>query len=90
MRKRISCKVIRTIPLGNNIDELRYTSRSKDKSHNNNNATRISKTSEWASEMSVNPQAEHSRKTVIYTDRLKKSRIPIDNGLTAPIINCYA
>ena len=69
MRKRISCKVIRTIPLDTSVDELRYKSRSNNTSYNINNAT---------------------SKSVIYTNRLKISRIPLNNGVRTSILNCYA
>ena len=69
MRKRISCKVIRTIPLDTSVDEVHHTSRLNDRSHNINNGT---------------------SKSVIYTDRLKISRIPVSNGVRTSILNCYA
>lgn len=90
MRKRISCKVIRTIPLSKNIDELRYTSRSNDKSHNINNAIRTPKANKCVWETSTNPRVIDFGKSVVYTDRMNITRIPIDNGLTAPKLNCYA
>jgi hypothetical protein len=79
MRKKISCKVIRTIPLGKSIDELRYSSRPSDKSHDN--TTRTSTT---------NPQVQDFSKSVIYTDRLNIKSIPMDKGLTTPRLNIYA
>lgn len=90
MRKRISCKVIRTIPLSKNIDELRYTSRSHAKSHNINNATRTPKANKCDWETSKNPRVKEFSKSVVYTDRMKITRIPIDNRLTSPKLNCYA
>ena len=81
MRKRISCKVIRTIPLGTSVDEKHSTSRLNDMSHNINNGTRTSGT---------NPRCKEFGKSVIYTDRLKIRRIPIDNRLTTSILNFYA
>jgi hypothetical protein len=90
MRKRISCKVIRTIPLGNSIDELRYTSRSNDKSHNINNGTRTSNTNKFVWETTTNPRGKDFSKSVIYTGRLGITRIPIDNRLKTSILNFYA
>ena len=90
MRKRISCRVIRTIPLSKSIDELSSTSRSNDKSHNINNATSTSNTNKCVWETTTNPRVKNFVKSVIYTDRLHIKRIPIDNGLTTPILNCYA
>ena len=90
MIKRISCKVIRTIPLNKSIDELRYTSRSNDKSNNINNATRTPNTNKRVWETSTNPLVKDFGKSVVYTHRMNITRIPIDNGLTSPKLNCYA
>lgn len=90
MRKRISCKVIRTIPLSSNIDELRRKSRSNDRSHNVNNATRTPKTNKYDWETTTNPQVKDFSKSVVYTHRMNITRIPIDNGLTALNVNFYA
>lgn len=89
MRKVITCKVIRTIPL-NSSDAVRSSSGLKDKSYNIHNAARGPMANQWSSEMSVNPQAEQACKTILYTNNMKISRIPIDNGFTASTINCYA
>jgi len=89
MRKRISCKVIRTIPLSKSIDELRYTSRSNDKSYNINNATRTPKANKCVWETSANPRVKDFSKSVVYTERMNITRIPIDNGLTSLKLNCY-
>lgn len=88
-RKRISCKVIRTIPLSKNIDELRYTSIANGKSHNINNATRTSNMNKCDWETSANPRVKDFSKSVVYTARMNITRIPIDSGLTAPKLNCY-
>jgi len=90
MIKRISCKVIRTIPLSNSIDELRYASRSNDKSDNINNATRTPKTNKSVWETTTNPRVKDFSKSVVYTHRMNTTRIPIDNGVTASKLNCYA
>ena len=89
MRKRISCKVIRTIPLSQNIDEFHHRSRSKVKSHNINNAGNTAKTNTCIWETSANPRVKDFGKSVVYTNRMNITRIPIDNGLTAPQLNCY-
>ncbi|MCP4613736.1 MAG: hypothetical protein GY845_34035 [Planctomycetes bacterium] len=88
MRKRISCKVISTIPFSSNIDELRHKNRSNDRSHNINNGTRIPKTN--VRETITNPQVKDFSKSVVYTHRMNIKRIPIDNGFTALNINFYA
>lgn len=90
MRKRISCKVIRTIPLRASIDELRSTSSSNDKPHNINNTSRTSNTSKGVRESITNSRVKDFSTSVIYTDRLNITRIPMDKGLTSPIINFYA
>ena len=90
MIKRISCKVIRTIPLSKSIDELHYRSRSKDRSDNINNATSPPNTNKFVWETSTNPLVQDFGKSVVYTHRMNITRIPIDNGLTALKLNCYA
>jgi hypothetical protein len=90
MRKRISCKVISTIPLSKSIDELCYTSRSHDRSHNINNASRTPKANKWIFETSSNPRIKDFSKSVVYTNRMNITRIPIYNGFSAPKLNCYA
>jgi len=90
MRKRISCKVIRTIPLRKSIDELRNKSRINDKSHNINNTCSTPKLSKSVWETSTNPRVKDFSKSVVYTDRVNITRIPTGNGLTAPKLNCYA
>jgi hypothetical protein len=89
MRKRISCKVIRTIPLSKNIDELRFRSSSNDKFHNINNSTKTPKQNKCTWETSTNPRIKDFSKSVIYTDRMNITRIPLDNGLTSGKLNCY-
>ena len=89
MRKVISCKVIRTIPLGFSSGDLRYKIKSDNKSHNINNATGIPKSNQRIQEISVNPHAKSTNKSVIYTKRLDISRIPIENSYTASTLNCY-
>lgn len=90
MRKIISCKVIRTIPLNNSSHSTSFKNRSDVKSHNINNATVIPNSNQHIREMSINPQTQSSDKSVLYTKRLNLSRIPIENGYSASIFNCYA
>ncbi|NQT04024.1 MAG: hypothetical protein HQ580_18505 [Planctomycetes bacterium] len=90
MRKIISCKVIRTIPLSKSSNGLHHTSRSNVRSHNISDAVRTPSTNKCAWEISSNAQVKDSSKSVVYTNRLDITRMPIHNGLTAPTVNCYA
>ena len=90
MIKRISCKVIRTIPLSKSIDELRYTSRLNNRSDNVRHATRTPKTNKCVWETSTDPRVKDFGKSVVYTQRMNITRMPIDNGLTAGNLNFYA
>jgi len=90
MRKRISCKVIRTIPLSRCGVELRHESRSNDKPYNiSNAAARTPNTKKYVWESAVNVQARHTSNSVTYTDRLNITRISIDDGLTAQVLDLY-
>ena len=102
MRKRISCRVIRTIPLSKSSCELRHTSRSNNKSHKMNDAARTPNTKKCVWEPAANAQVKHSGNsvrdpkdhksalgTVTYTDRLDVTRVSIDDGLTAQILDFY-
>ncbi len=102
MRKRISCKVIRTIPLSMCRSELRHESRSNHKPHNISNASGTTNTKKYVWESAANAQVKHSGNsvrdpkayrsalgTVTYTDRLDITRVSIDDGLTAQILDCY-
>ncbi len=91
MRKRISCKVIRTIPLSQCGFELRHESRSNDKPLNISNAAAENPNTEeyvWGS--AANAQARHIRNSVTYTDRLNITRMSIDDSLTAQALDLYA
>ena len=102
MRKRISCKVIRTIPLSKSSCELRHTSRPSDKSHKMSDAARTPNTKKCVWEPAANAQVKHSGNsvrdpkahksalgTLTYTDRLDIARVSIDDGLTAQILDFY-
>ncbi|MFB0552192.1 MAG: hypothetical protein ACETWQ_02655 [Phycisphaerae bacterium] len=90
MRKRISCKVIRTIPLSMCSSELRHASRSNDKPHNISNAAAGSpNTKKCVWEPAANAQARHTSNSVTYTDRLDITRMAIYNGLTAQALDFY-
>jgi hypothetical protein len=90
MRKRISCKVIRTIPLNQCGFELRHASRSHDKPLNfSNAAARIPNTKKYIWEPAANAQAGHTNNSVTYTDRLNITRMSINDGLTAQVLDLY-
>jgi len=102
MRKRISCRVIRTIPLSKSSDELRHASMSNDKSHKISNTGRTPNTKKCVWEPAANAQVKHSGNsvrdpeahksalgTLTYTDRLDITRMSIDDGLTAQILDFY-
>ena len=89
MRKVISCKVIRTIPLVNNNRDLRNKARADVKSHNINNSVGIPNTHQRMQETSVNNQAKSIKKSVIYTKQLDITRISIENSYPASTLNCY-
>ena len=89
MIKRISCKVIRTIPLSKCGVELRHASRSNDKPHNISNASRTPNTKKHVWESAANAQARDTNNSVTYTDRLNITRMSINDGLTAQVLDIY-
>jgi len=102
MRKRISCKVISTIPLSKSSCELRHTSRSSDKSHKVSDAAGTPNTKKCVWESAANAQVKHignsvrdpkahrsALGTLTYTDRLDIARVSIDDGLTAQVLDYY-
>ncbi len=89
MRKRISCKIIRTIPLSMCSSELRHEGRSNDKPHNISNASRTPKAKKYVWEPAANAQARHTSNSVTYTDRLNITRMSINDSLTAQVLDIY-
>ncbi len=89
MRKRISCKVIRTIPLSMCSRELRHESSSNHKPHNISNASRTANTKKYVWESAANAQAGHTNNSVTYTDRLNITRMSINDGLTVQVLDIY-
>lgn len=90
MRKIISCKVVRTIPLSQSCKTLRHKNGSAVKSHNINNDSIIRNSHQQIREIHINPQTQSSNKSVLYTKQLNISRIPVENGYSASIFNYYA
>ena len=76
MRKRISCRVIRSIPLSKSSDILHHTSMSNDAYH------------KIGPEPSQNAQARYCGNAAIYIDRLETARTPT-GGLTPQILDLY-
>jgi len=116
MRKKISCKVIRSIPLSESSEILRHSSKSNDKHHKISDVVAETPTatkSVWEGshprlrgdeftpakagakdckmgpEPSANVQVQHSSNPVTYTERLGITRVSIDDGLTAQILDFY-
>lgn len=77
MRKRISCRVIRSIPLSKSSDILHHTSMSNDSYH------------KMGPEPSQNAQVRYCGNAAIYIDRLEITRVPTDDGLTPQILDFY-
>jgi hypothetical protein len=69
MRKRISCKVIRTIPLSQCGVEPN--------------------TKKYVWESAANAQARRTNNSFTYSDRLDITRMSIDDGLTAQVLDIY-
>ncbi len=89
MRKRISCKVIGTIPLSQCSSELRHASRSNDKPLSSSNAAGNPNTKEFVWGPAANTQARNIKNSVTYTDRLDITRMSINDGLTAQVLDLY-
>jgi len=69
--------------------ELRHASRSNDKPHNISNASRTPNTKKYVWEPAANAQAGHTNNSVTYTDRLNITRMSINDGLTAQVVDIY-
>ena len=103
MRKTISCKVIRTIPLSKSSCELRHASRSNNKPHNiSNSAGRIPNAKKCVWKPAAKARGKHPGNPVrdpkahkpalgilTYTDRLDIARVSINDGLTAQVLDLY-
>ena len=86
MRKRISCKVVRSIPLGMCSDELH---RSNKKSYKISNATRTPNTTNHVWEPAAYVHIKHIDNSVIYTNRLEITGMPTDSSLIAQKLDFY-
>jgi len=74
MVKIISCRVVRSKPLGKSSDTLRHAGRPNHFRHKIGD---------------VNPQCKSTNDTVIYTRMLEITRVSVDNGLAGQILDCY-
>ena len=77
MVKRISCRVIRTVPLGKSGDALRYVWGSSNKRHKVGDI------------VAVNITVRHADGSVTYASRFGIARVLIDNGPMGQILDCY-
>ncbi|MGD8787669.1 MAG: hypothetical protein PVJ60_09615 [Phycisphaerales bacterium] len=89
MRKIISCKVIKSIPLHNSSDELHFKNRIKNKSHKISDSSRTPNTKKCLWEPEASSNNNHSRQSVTYTHRLDIIRTSIDNGFTTKRLDFY-
>jgi len=119
MRKKISSRVVRSIPLSKSSEGLRHSSRSNDKHHKIGDVVAETPTGfpsapsrgqvypcesrgdglqNWVPgkkyvwegpEPSANVQVKHSSNPITYTDRMGITRVSIDDGLTAQILDFY-
>ena len=90
MRKRISCKVIKTIPLSKSSSEPFHASMSNDQFHNiSDAAARTTNTKKWIWEPTANAQDRLTSNSVTYTDRLDITRTPLEDRLIAQVLDCY-
>jgi len=76
MIKRISCRVVDSVPLSRNSIALRRTSRSDDKGRKSGDA--------------ITANASGPGNSVVYTGRLGITRKFADDSLIGQILDCYA
>ena len=77
MIKRISCRVVRSVPLGKSSDALRHVRQPGNEHHKISDAA------------AVNIHSRHNSTSVAYTRLLDITSVSIDNGLTGQILDCY-
>ena len=76
MTKRISCKVIRSVALSESIDSIRYFHRLE---------------SDYCDEQSASEsgRAGDNGDSFIYTGRLGRVKVSVDDGVTGRVIDLY-
>ena len=77
MVKRISCRVIRSVPLSESGEARPYASQSDNMHH------------EIDDVVASNIGLRHPHNSVTYTSRLDTARVCADDGPTGQILDCY-
>ncbi len=77
MIKRISCRVVSSVPLGKSSDALRHAGQPNNEHHKISNAA------------AVNILARHSSTPVSYTGRLDIAGVSIGDSPIGQILDCY-
>ena len=77
MIKRISCRVVRSVPLGKSSDALRHAGQPNSEHHKISNAA------------AVNIHAGHNGTAITYTGRLDIAGVSIVDSPTGQILDCY-
>ncbi len=77
MIKRISCRVVRSVPLGESSDALRGARQPANEHHKISNAT------------AVNIHAGHNSTPVTYTGRLDIAGVSVGDSPIGQILDCY-
>ncbi|MHC4460076.1 MAG: hypothetical protein ACYS6W_14090 [Planctomycetota bacterium] len=77
MIKRISCRVVRTVPLGRSSDALRHGGQPGNEQHRIDDAA------------TVNIYASHNGTFVTYTGRLDTAGVSMGDSPMGQILDCY-
>jgi hypothetical protein len=77
MIKRISCRVVRSVPLGTSSDALRHARQPNSEHHRIGDAA------------AVNIRAGHNVTAVNYTGRLDIAEVSIGDSPIGQILDCY-
>ena len=77
MIKRISCRVVSSVPLGRSSDALRHAGQPNSEHHKISNAA------------AVNIRAGHNGTAITYTGRLDIAGVSIGDSPIGQILDCY-
>lgn len=77
MIKRISCRVVRSVPLGRSSDALRHARQPNDEHHKIGDV------------VAVNIRARHNGTPVAYTGRLDIAGVSVGDSPIGQILDCY-